>query len=100
MLRNCGIFPGYFHLYFAQILYDYIRCIQQFYLNVYNHLVKETICMKCQILFSGKIKKKYFKMSSADFFLPSMLILLTLLVLFHFDWNVNMKHKALVYVHM
>ena len=29
---------------------------------------KETICMKCQILFSVKIKKKYFKMSSAEVF--------------------------------
>ena len=99
MLRDCGIFPGYFHLYFAQILFNYIRCIQQFYLHVYNHLVNETICMKCQILFSGKIKKKISKCHLLIFFYPAY-ILLTLLVLFHFDWNVNMKHKALVYVHM
>ena len=33
-----------------------------------------TICMKYQILFFGKNqKKKYFKMSSVDLFLPSML---------------------------
>ena len=28
--------------------------------------VSLTVCMKCQILFSGKNKKKYFKMSSAE----------------------------------
>ena len=33
---------------------------------------KEIICMKCQIQFYGKNKKKYFKMSFADI-LPSML---------------------------
>ena len=31
----------------------------------------ETICMKCQILFPGKNKKKYFKMLSAEIFTPS-----------------------------
>ena len=31
-------------------------------------LEKETICMKCQILFSRKNKKKCFKMSSAEIF--------------------------------
>ena len=30
--------------------------------------LKETIHMKCQILFSGKNKKKIFKMSSAEYF--------------------------------
>ena len=29
---------------------------------------KETVCMKCQTLFSEKKKKKCFKMSSAEFF--------------------------------
>ena len=29
---------------------------------------KETVCMKYQILFSRKNKKKYFKMSSAEIF--------------------------------
>ena len=29
---------------------------------------RETICMQCQSLFSGKYEKKYFKMSSAKFF--------------------------------
>ena len=29
---------------------------------------KETICMKCQILFSGKNKKKDFEMVYAEFF--------------------------------
>ena len=28
----------------------------------------ETICMKCQNLFSGKKEEKYFKMSSAENF--------------------------------
>ena len=31
----------------------------------------ETICMKCQILFSGENKKKYFNMLSAEFFSQS-----------------------------
>ena len=31
----------------------------------------ETIWMKCQILFSGKNKKEYFKMSSAENFTQS-----------------------------
>ena len=30
----------------------------------------ETVCMKCQILFSGKNKKQYFKMFSAENFFP------------------------------
>ena len=34
--------------------------------------VKETIYMKCQILFSGRNKKKYFNMSSAKI-LPRLL---------------------------
>ena len=33
-----------------------------------NPVFWETICMKCQILFSGKNKKKYFNMSSAENF--------------------------------
>ena len=33
---------------------------------------EKTICMKCQSLFSGKNKKRYFKMLPVDFF-PSML---------------------------
>ena len=45
-----------------------------------NCLLKETICMKCQILFSGKNNKKYFKMSSAEIFLPSMLSLFVKIV--------------------
>ena len=32
---------------------------------------KEIICMKCQNMFSGKIKKKYFSMSSAENFTQS-----------------------------
>ena len=36
-----------------------------------NCLLQETICMKYQILFSGKNKKKYFKMSSAENFTQS-----------------------------
>ena len=31
-------------------------------------IVLETICMKCQILFSGKILKKKFKVLSAENF--------------------------------
>ena len=31
----------------------------------------ETICMRCQILFSGKNKKRYFKTSSAEHFTQS-----------------------------
>ena len=33
----------------------------------------ETICMTCQILFSGENKKKYFKMSSAENFTLSVM---------------------------
>ena len=32
-----------------------------------NCLQRETICMKCQILFFGKIEKKIFILSSAEF---------------------------------
>ena len=37
---------------------------------------KETICMKFQILFSSKTKKKYFKISSAEFFYPACKVLM------------------------
>ena len=37
-------------------------------LSPYDVSPKETVCMKCQILFSRKIRKKYFKMSSAEIF--------------------------------
>ena len=33
----------------------------------FKHIVSETICMKCQILFSGKNKKKFINLSSAEF---------------------------------
>ena len=33
----------------------------------------ETICVKCQNLFPGKNKKKYFKMLSSEFFYPECL---------------------------
>ena len=32
------------------------------------HLNLETVCMKCQTLFSGTNPKKYFTISSVDFF--------------------------------
>ena len=38
-----------------------------FHANYLQWRIK-TICMKCQNLFLGKIRKKYFKMSSAENF--------------------------------
>ena len=51
----------FFLFFFQKTGYD-ISCILS---------PKETICMKCRILFSGKNKKKHFKMSSAENFTQS-----------------------------
>ena len=58
-----------FFYFRKQGLAFHANCLQKTGFNISRKLsLKETICMKCQTLFSAKKSEKYFIMSSVDFF--------------------------------